>query len=86
MSELEEYEGLESGAVSVYETGKDGMMRLVDRKPSMGTNPCHLYLDEEERILYISNYGSGSACAYRSRGRRAFPGTGNGDTASGTFR
>lgn len=65
VSELEEYEGLESGAVSVYETGKDGMMRLVDRKPSMGTNPCHLYLDEEERILYISNYGSGSACAYR---------------------
>ena len=65
VSELEEYEGLESGAVSVYETGKDGMMRLVDRKPSMGTNPCHLYLNEEERILYISNYGSGSACAYR---------------------
>ena len=59
VSELEEYEGLESGAVSVYETGKDGMMRLADRKPSMGTNPCHLYLDEEERILYISNYGSG---------------------------
>lgn len=86
MSELEEYEGLESGAVSVYETGKDGMMRLVDRKPSMGTNPCHLYLDEEERILYISNYGSGSACAYRIGEDGHFREPANGDTASGTFR
>lgn len=65
VSELEEYEGLESGAVSVYETGEDGSVMLLDRKPSMGTDPCHLYLDEVEEILYISNYGSGSVCAYR---------------------
>lgn len=65
VSELEEYEGHKSGAVSVYEVGEDGSVKLLDRKPSMGTNPCHLYLDETEGILYISNYGSGSACAYR---------------------
>ena len=53
VSELEDYEGLESGAVSVYETGEDGSAMLLDRKPSMGTDPCHLYLDEAEEILYI---------------------------------
>ena len=45
VSELEDYEGLESGAVSVYETGEDGSAMLLDRKPSMGTDPCHLYLE-----------------------------------------
>jgi len=49
-----------TGAVSAFSIGRDGKLTLLNARPSMGTLPCHLVLDNTGRNLLVANYGSGS--------------------------
>jgi 6-phosphogluconolactonase len=60
-SELNEFEGKPTGAVSAFAIDPTtGRLTLLNRRPSMGTGPCHLALDRERRHLLVANYGGGS--------------------------
>lgn len=53
-----------SGGISVYHQSGNGEYLMRDFKSSLGEYPCHIFYDEAEQEIYISNYGSGSVCAY----------------------
>ncbi|MFQ7552259.1 MAG: hypothetical protein ACLRMZ_20590 [Blautia marasmi] len=60
-------------------------MKLLDRKPSMGTNPCHLYLDETEGYC-TSVIMEAVLPVLTGSVRRALSGACHGDPASRAFR
>jgi 6-phosphogluconolactonase len=68
VSETEEFQGLPSGAVTVFKTGGEGRFMLVDTKPTYGGSPCHIIPDFGNRLLYVSNYSGGSVCVYALAG------------------
>ena len=63
VNELKMYEGKPSGSVSAFiidpATGKP---ELLNRKPTHGTDPCHVVVDKTGRYVIISNFMSGSVC------------------------
>ena len=61
VNELAELEGKPGGAVSEFSIDpKTGMLKLLNRRPSMGAGPCHIVSDRAHRNVIVSNYGSGS--------------------------
>jgi 6-phosphogluconolactonase len=61
VNEQDQFEGRPTGAVSAFAVDPaTGTLKLLNQRPSMGTGPCHLVLDQERRHLLIANYGSGS--------------------------
>lgn len=54
-----------SGGISVYYQRTPGEYVMRDFKSSCGEYPCHIFYDEDEQQIYISNYGSGSICVYQ---------------------
>src|SRR6185436_8739981 len=63
VSEVASFEGKPGGAVSAYAIEPAGTLKLLDRRPSMGSNPCHLALDKEGRRLLVAN-ASGSVALF----------------------
>ncbi len=63
VNELREFEDAPTGAVSAFsvEPGS-GRLRFLNRKPSYGTDPCHLTIDKTGRYVLVANYTSGSVC------------------------
>jgi 6-phosphogluconolactonase len=51
----------EQGAVSSFaiEPGT-GKLKAINQKPSGGSGPCHLMLDQSGKNVLVANYGSGS--------------------------
>ncbi|WP_109674014.1 lactonase family protein [Dyadobacter jejuensis] len=41
-----------------------GELAALNAKPSGGSGPCHVSLDPKGKLLFISNYGSGSLAVY----------------------
>lgn len=65
VNELKEYEGQASGAVSAYSVNPmTGALTLMNQKPSGGQDPCHLALTESGETLVVSNFMTGSVCAW----------------------
>lgn len=53
------------GSVSSYSIDPStGKLTHINNQPSYGNAPCFISLDSKGRILFISNYGSGSIAAY----------------------
>jgi 6-phosphogluconolactonase len=65
VNELKQYEGKEEGAVSAFAIS-DGAksLRLLNQKPTGGTDPCHVSVSQCGKYLAISNFMSGSLCMY----------------------
>lgn len=63
VNELKEFQGAATGAVSAFsiEPGS-GALRFLNRKPSHGTDPCHLAVDKTGRYVLVANFMSGSVC------------------------
>jgi 6-phosphogluconolactonase len=51
------------GTVSAYAVEPEGTLKLLDRRPSMGNDPCHLVLDRAGRRLLVAN-ASGSLALF----------------------
>jgi 6-phosphogluconolactonase len=61
VNEVDQFEGRPTGAVSAFSIDEaTGKLRLLNQRPSMGTGPCHVVLDNGSRNLLVANYGSGS--------------------------
>ena len=61
VNETNEFEGKPTGAVSAFSIDRStGKLTLLNQRPSMGTGPCHLVLDNAGKNLLVANYGSGS--------------------------
>jgi 6-phosphogluconolactonase len=61
--ERREFEDAPTGTVSAIsvESGS-GRLKFLNRKPSYGTDPCHLTVDKTGRYVLVANYTSGSVC------------------------
>jgi len=60
-NEVNQFEGRPTGAVSAFSIDPaTGRLTLLNQRPSMGTGPCHVVLDNENRNLLVANYGGGS--------------------------
>jgi hypothetical protein len=63
VNELKEFEGAATGAVSAFSVDPgSGALRLLNRRPSHGTDPCHLQVHKTGKYLSVANYSSGSVC------------------------
>jgi 6-phosphogluconolactonase len=64
VSEVEEFQGQPSGAVSAYAIDDTGKLTLVNQRASMGTRPCHLSLDKDARHVLVANCGAGRIAVF----------------------
>jgi 6-phosphogluconolactonase len=65
---LKEYEGLKSGSVSAFILDADTKdLRLINRQPTQGADPCHVCLNNDETHVFVSNFMSGSICVFPIR-------------------
>jgi 6-phosphogluconolactonase len=63
VNELKEFEGAPSGAISAFSLNPhNGKLSLLNRKPTHGTDPCHLTLDKLGTHVLVANFMSGSVC------------------------
>jgi 6-phosphogluconolactonase len=63
VNELKEYESAPTGAVSAFSLDSaTGQLAFLNRKPSHGTDPCHLTVDNTGRYVLVANFMSGSVC------------------------
>jgi len=54
------------GAVSAFAIERpSGKLTFLNQKCSGGAGPCHVSVDATGKVLFIANYGDGSAKAYR---------------------
>lgn len=62
VNELEEFEGEATGTLSAFavDAAADGGLRFLNRKPTRGTDPCHVVVERNGRFALVSNYMSGS--------------------------
>jgi len=63
VNELKELDGVASGGVSAFAVdGTTGRLTFLNRKPSHGTDPCHLIVDATGSHVLLANFASGSVC------------------------
>ena len=61
VSEISNFEGKKSGAVSAYELDpKTGGLTFLNKVSSKGTGPCHVTVDRTGRDVLVANYDGGS--------------------------
>lgn len=61
VNEMKEFKGLESGSVSAFSLDPEkGNLTLLNRRPTNGTDPCHLIVNNAYTHLLVANYASGS--------------------------
>ena len=68
VNELKIYEGKASGSVSAFSVDPASReLRLLNKKPTRGTDPCHVCLNDAGTRLFVSNFMSGSVCVFPVR-------------------
>ncbi len=63
VNELKEYDGKAQGSVSAFALDGERAV-LINTKPTGGTDPCHVAVSHDGKLLVVSNFMSGSICAY----------------------
>lgn len=58
-----EYDGMPQGAVAAWKKNDEGY-ELLNCMGTGGTLPCHIVLDEKQKLLFTANYGSGSIAMF----------------------
>lgn len=63
VNELKSHQGEQTGTVSAFAVeAKTGQLTFLNKKPSCGTDPCHLTVDKSGRYVLLANFMSGSVC------------------------
>ncbi len=62
--EADRYEGQPGGGAASFLIDRDGSLSLQSRCPSDGEFPCHISVDHANTVVFVSNYGAGTAAAY----------------------
>ncbi|MFH1268296.1 MAG: beta-propeller fold lactonase family protein, partial [Planctomycetota bacterium] len=64
VGEIANFEGKRAGAVSAFSIDPGtGKLTLLNQRPSEGTGPCHLVVDQTGKNVLVANYGSGSVAS-----------------------
>lgn len=65
VNELKEFEGQSCGAVSAFSIDEGtGALTYLNSRPTGGTDPCHVNMNNEQTHVYVSNFMSGSVCVF----------------------
>lgn len=70
VNELKEYEGAASGAASAFAiewNGERPALRFLNAQATHGTDPCHISVDSQGRMVFAANFYSGSVAMFRVR-------------------
>ena len=63
VNELKSYQGEATGTVSSFRIDiKAGQLTYINKKPTGGTDPCHLIVDAADKHVLLANFMSGSVC------------------------
>jgi len=63
VNELKSYRNDPTGTVSAFAVNpKTGHLTFLNKKPTGGTDPCHLILDQTGKYVLLANFMSGSVC------------------------
>ena len=63
VNELKSYHGEPTGTVSAFAVdSKTGQLTFLNKKPTGGTDPCHLIVDQSGKYVLLANFMSGSVC------------------------
>ncbi len=65
VNELKEYQGEKQGSVSSFTVEEDGSLHQTNILPTKGQDPCQVYLSNDETVLVVSNFMTGSVCSYK---------------------
>jgi len=65
VNEVAEFFGKSGGGVSAFFISPEtGALTLLNQRPSHGTSPCHVSVDNTGKFVLVANYGSGSVSVY----------------------
>lgn len=65
VNELKEFQGKKGGAVSAFSVSPDSKkLTFLNQQPTFGTDPCHVVISKNGSHVFVSNFMSGSICAY----------------------
>ncbi|MGD8113676.1 MAG: lactonase family protein [Sphaerochaetaceae bacterium] len=65
VNETKEYKGMKSGYVSSFRVDHDSKrLSLISSRPTYGTDPCHLAVNQAMTHLFVANFMSGSISMY----------------------
>ena len=60
-NEIGNFQGKHAGAVSAFSIDADtGKLTLLNQRSTIGSGPCHVLVDGQDRNVLAANYGSGS--------------------------
>jgi len=63
VNELKSYEDKPTGTVSSFAVDiNTGQLKYLNKKPTGGTDPCHLIVDGTDKYVLLANFMSGSVC------------------------
>ncbi len=63
VNELKSYEDQPTGTVSAFAVeAKTGELKFLNKRPTQGTDPCHLSVDKNRQHVLLTNFMSGSVC------------------------
>ena len=63
VNELKIFEGKPTGTVSAFSADSEtGKLEFLNKKPTQGTDPCHVIVDKTGRYVFVANFMSGSIC------------------------
>lgn len=63
VNELKSYQDEPTGTVSAFAVdSKTGQLTFLNKKPTHGTDPCHLTVDKTGKHVLLANFMSGSVC------------------------
>jgi 6-phosphogluconolactonase len=65
VNELKEYQSEACGSVSAFKVdAKTGELRYLNTKPTGGTDPCHVIVNDGNTHVFVSNFMSGSISVF----------------------
>ncbi|WP_163707514.1 lactonase family protein [Mangrovibacterium lignilyticum] len=64
VSEVDNYNHLDSGSVTAYRIEKDGSLTKLNQVATLGNHPCHVAVSPDGKAVVASNYTSGSISIY----------------------
>jgi len=69
VNELKTFEGKPTGTISAFSLDSEtGELKFLNKKPTRGTDPCHVTVDKTGRYVLVANFISGSVCVLPIQG------------------
>jgi 6-phosphogluconolactonase len=65
VNELKMFENAPTGTVSAFSVDSaTGALKFLNKRPTSGTDPCHVILTRDGRLVFVANFMSGSVSVF----------------------